>query len=154
MNAIPESKLLHEVVCGDQGALLFINAIYRVSHLWDDLIDKDKPLSKEQINSGFRNALIDIPSNPFFAAHAHRLIPVMSAGISAWQAANAFELTTDKRLWEMAHTLRYFVATVIVTCAEIVGGGDWADEVAPRIWAEAHKDTLDNYFKELEARHA
>jgi hypothetical protein len=36
---------------GDQEAIAFNALIYRIVETWDDLVDRDKPVSNEQINT-------------------------------------------------------------------------------------------------------
>lgn len=148
----PEA-FLHWAMKGNREAVRLILDLKHALHVWDDLIDQDRYIQRDDINSCFRKLLVEIPENPFFRAHSHRLTPVISAGISAWHASNAMEASTNRELWKQAHMLRIHIAAAFVMCAEIIGGAAWADEVAPKLWAQAQGDTLNKYMAEMEVKH-
>lgn len=145
--------MLHRAMKGNRDAIKLTMDIKQVLHVWDDLIDQDCYIQRDDINACFRKLLVEIPENPFFRSHSHRLTPVISAGISAWHASNAMEASANRELWKQAHMLRIHIAAVSVMCAEIIGGAAWADEVAPQLWAQAQGDTLNKYMAEMEAKH-
>lgn len=81
--ALRNTKLL-EWFDGDQSAVEFIIALSSIAELWDDLIDKDKELTPEEINQVFWNALVTLPCNEFFNTHKAFLMPLILQGINAW----------------------------------------------------------------------
>ena len=60
-------------------------------HIWDDLIDKDKPITDASINQAFINAFIKLPRNPFYQANFGILNPLMESAFVHWFAANELE---------------------------------------------------------------
>ena len=78
---------LHELLC-DLQAVHMVRAIAFVSHVWDDLIDGDQPVSKSQINEAFHAATVGLLSNPFVQRNAQAIWPVLEMGILNWHGAN------------------------------------------------------------------
>lgn len=122
-----------------------------ISHVLDDLVDRDKPVSDEQIRSAFWRALIVLPANAFYAENLAYLHPLMSAALVNWQIANVFERgSLEDR--HMAHCLRYDLATVLVMIANLIGGPKWAESVGPEIRRRCQRQPLGEYLEELNKR--
>jgi hypothetical protein len=118
---------------GNEDASLFINELFAVWHIWDDLIDKDKPLSDEAINKAFMSALINLPKNRFYQTHFLILNPIMENAFINWIGSNTLE--QSKGDLSIAFDLRNSYVNIITACANIIGGPLWAQEVA----IESHK---------------
>lgn len=148
------SLTMREALQGDEDAIDFCDRLYKILHVWDDIVDGDKPLTAADVNGAFRAALVDLPMNRFFRKHADTLVPILSAGITAWEVSNVFERSDDRELWRKAHMLRVHVGAVFVMCAELVGGREWATQVAPSMYDLVQGDTLAQYLDEMERKHA
>lgn len=86
---VRNAKLLEWVQ--DRDAVDFILDFGEVCEVWDDLIDRDKPIPPERINDLFMMLLTEFPLNPFFERYKRLLIPIMVTGINAWLDANELE---------------------------------------------------------------
>ncbi len=146
-------KIVAECVQGDQHALNFIGHLNHIINIWDDLVDRDKPVTDDRINSAFTAALIHIPRNPFYRAHQAELQPVLEMSIAAWQAANDLEREFDTfgqhESLARAHMLRFDGVNVFVMCARLIGGQEWAVECAKRLYSVFPTDTLADYTREF-----
>ncbi len=138
---------------GNADAVALVLAIAEISHTWDDLIDRDKPVSDAQINRAFGIALLELPKNPFYQAHCLELLPVMTTGTLNWQTANEYEKTKDHEAHALAHVLRYGIADLVLFIAYLIGGQEWAKQVAPELRRISQKDTLENYLAEVGRKH-
>jgi hypothetical protein len=107
---------------GNQQAADFLVHMFHIGEVWDDLIDKDKPVSDEQINEAFIMALFDLTGNPFFMMHASFLRPVMLMGINAWLDSVDYERSDSDhwRIW--AFVLRGWYMELVAICAFLTGG--------------------------------
>lgn len=113
-------------------------------HIWDDLIDKDKPITDASINQAFINAFIKLPRNPFYQANFGILNPLMESAFVHWFAAN--ELESKKEHLNIAYDLRNAYLNIIVTCANIIGGMEWASLVAIDVQKKLKEnDSFDDY---------
>jgi hypothetical protein len=139
---------------GNRAAADFVEAIVRVLHFWDDLIDRDKPLDDGTINRAMLDALVTLPSNPFYRAHFDRLSAVLMNSITNWHVATKFERTGDEYRERIAYILRSSYVDLITTAALIVGGPEYAIEVGEEIRVYAHKETWGGYLINLRAEKA
>lgn len=133
---------------GNPGACGFIATIFRVLHVWDDLIDLDRPASAEEINSAMWGALVEIPQNPFYRQHVDQLQPILQMGILNWHTANALEASPSAEDKRFAFVLRAMVADLIPACALIVGGPEWARHVHLEL-QKSNDETFEQYLTNL-----
>ena len=138
---------------GNTDAVNLVLAIAEISHIWDDLVDRDKPVSDAQINRAFSIALLELPKNPFYQAHCLDLLPVMTTGTLNWLTANEYEKQQDKEAHALAHVLRYGIADLALFIAYLIGGQEWAQQVAPELRRRSQRDTLENYLSEVRRKH-
>lgn len=153
---IDTEKLL-EFFRGNRSAVELAYYIAKVADIWDNLIDRDKGVSDSEINRAFWMCLVEIPRNPFYAAHFNNLQPIIAQSIINYGISNAYQadsglVATREEADALSHVLRYSVADVIVHMAFIVGGIGWAEEVGPALRAMCQRDTLANFMAEMEAK--
>jgi hypothetical protein len=133
---------------GNEAAVSFIEDLFAAWHIWDDLIDKDKEITDESINQAFFTAFINIPRNPFYQANFNTLSPLLENAFINWFAANKLE--QNKENLEAAYALRNINLSIIVACANIIGGVDWAASVAIDIQTNLKKnDPFEVYVEEF-----
>lgn len=144
-----QQQFLYEVVRGHPDATEFCILLIEILHVWDDLIDRDKPVSPEMINSTFWKSLIELPRNPFYQLHFHDLNPILSVAIQNWHAANSMEATELDADKEIAFILRSSYADLVIKAAYLIGGYHWARQVTPRIRREVHKEGYVGYRHNL-----
>lgn len=143
-----EKKLIYYLK-GNQWALRMCLQLLYVSHLWDDLIDKDKERTENEINDAFRICLYDIPSNPFYVQNVTILLPLIHSAIIQYEAANKIE-KADIQNKESAFWLRNGVLNVIGTSIYLIGGIDWYREVSGDFYSFLWQDyqSLYDIFKQ------
>lgn len=111
-----DSKLADWV--GNPAAVKFIQDVGVIAETWDDLIDGDKPVGPDDINRAFLLALVELPSNPFYDAHRHSLLPMLLAGANAWVDSTTYERSTDLSQKAYAYVLRdWYVEIVLLVIA-------------------------------------
>jgi len=133
----------------DKNVVDFCSKIVHVIHLWDDLIDKDKPTEDEDINEAFTSLMVDIPLNPFYIANINFIAPMLQSIISKWHTANVFERDKGEGDVEKAYMLRAEMYQLFVLCAELIGGREWSRFVAPNIW-RLYGEKLEVFKKEVQ----
>ena len=148
---------LLELMAGDTAAAQFCIDIARCSHIYDDLIDRDKPVGEKKVHELMWALLFTIPLNPFFAAHQAAIRPVLMTAILNWQAANDIEADAITEELRVAHVLRYALADVVLLCMAITGGREHAMRHARRAALMGRADTWHHYLHEhtpMENNHA
>lgn len=134
---------------GNQDALLFLQHLNHVANVWDDLVDGDMKGDDPRVAGAFESALVHIPRNPFFRAHFHDLQPIVETSISAWLAANQFEVDGSDEALARAHMLRFSAVHAFVMCARLIGGQEWADQCAVDLWMAYPQEQLPKYMEEI-----
>ena len=141
---------------GNQSAVDFVLMLARVADCWDNLIDRDVPVTDEAINNAFWILAVEFPGNAFYRAHIDDLRPVMATGIVNWMTANSMECddSLPHRAIEIAHVIRYSVADVVMMVALLCGGREWAAEVGPELRLRSQRSDLNEYINSLGGSHA
>ena len=143
------TEKLNHLLKGNLAAVDFCMNLTFLVHVWDDLIDKDKIRSDEDINNAFRIALISIPSNPFYLNNISDLRPMITNMILQWESANVLERGSDHDK-HMAYMLRAGIIQVFNYCVYLAGGADWEREVGPdvqRLYEEQFEDFMEEVGK-------
>jgi len=114
--------------------------------VWDDLVDRDKPVSDDMISTAFKTALFALPMNPFYRRHFDVLMPIMVTAQRNWEVA-----TTLERLGRPEDTLTAFIlrssyVDVLVACVELAHGPHAAKEAAFLLRSAAHSEGYANYM--------
>lgn len=133
---------------GDQQAIAFCYEVVAVAHVWDDLIDKDKPVEDKAINDVFFAVLLKMPSNPFYRQYQDQLRPIMMSAIAQWQTANILEKGDDNDK-DKAFVLRASIFHIIQFCAIIIGGMQWGVDVGAEIW-RYYSETKKDFWRDIE----
>lgn len=129
MSAPTLSTHLEKWLKGHTDAIAFCSAIFRICHVWDDLIDRDVPIQDAQIHDAFWTVMIDLPQNQFYIRNFNALHPILQIGILNWKSANRLERSTVPEHQMMAFAIRAMIADVVAMSALIIGGPLWAEEV-------------------------
>lgn len=140
---------LGEIFQGNQQAVLFLQDIYFISHVWDDLVDGDRPVSRETMSAAFEKALIGVNLNPWFRENAATLLPVMLNSTLLWHAANDLERDGSPHALEVAHVIRCAPGDLALMAAAIIGGTAHAKKHAAELRMLMQQDSLSDYLKDL-----
>ena len=147
-----EKKLarLLAIYGGDKDALQLAKCITLISHFYDDLIDRDKPLDDAAIHAGMWQALIELPANPFYCTHIKKLWPLMAGAIFDYRASNDLaKLEEPPRAREIANVTRFSLAVVLIFIAGLCGGQEHAGAYAGEIRLMAQDDALREWLEEV-----
>jgi hypothetical protein len=119
---------------GNQSAMKFCADVLEVAHVWDDLVDGDKPVAASAADAAFRKMMLEIPAGEFYRANFSFLHPVMVMVWAQWSAANGMETYPIRNDREKAYMLRASLYQLFHACAVLCGGLDWAAKVGPEIY--------------------
>jgi hypothetical protein len=103
--------------------------VFDVFELWDDLIDKDKPVDQKDINDAFYTVFVKLPRDQFYNQHFSLFNPIIETTILDWFSANELEATLKIDALRQSYVLRCSAQQLIVMAARIVGGVEWATAV-------------------------
>ena len=133
---------------GNQDALNAFRMFVDLSHLWDDLVDKDKEATEDEINNAFLICLVYLPANPFYRSIQEQILPMWLTVVSAYQTANKFERDKDVHGIEIAHGLRYAAGNIVAYMMYVCVGPEKAKEFLPDMWKNIFFERYDDYRKE------
>lgn len=146
-----EHAFLCRVLPNAPAAVAFCETLFRISQTLDDLIDKDRTPDDTEVVSAFWQALIELPSNPFYRQHEPYLRPLMASALQDWRDSVTLERTGNRHHRTLAFVLRDQLTSLVIQCAYLVGGEAWMTQVSVAIRRHFHEDTLDDYLNDLEA---
>jgi hypothetical protein len=133
---------------GNTDALNMFNALVDLAHVWDDLVDGDKPVNESDINRAFLTALVYLPANPFYQSIQLQILPLWLMVVSAYDVANKFEKLKDEHGLEISHNLRYAAGHIVIFMSQTCVGYERAKEFMPDIWKDIVNDRIDDYRRE------
>ena len=134
---------------GDQNAIKFCEDILFICHLWDDMIDKDKTWTDQDINDAFNKSLSEIPLNPFYQAYFPVLVGMMTNAINQWHVSNVLiKGNGDDRL--TAFILLEAIFTIVYYAMSLTGGQQWAIEQGTHFWRYFNKGLEKSYRQDME----
>ena len=146
-----ERKLLLDYMMGNRDAARLCEDIIMAAHFWDDAIDRDKVITDAEINRSMRRLFFEIPSNPFMRRNFDELMPVMKAAARSWLNATEWEREEGACLEKMAtaFAIRSSYLSVLVACAAIIGGEEYATRSEPWLREIFHKEGFRAYLKSV-----
>lgn len=133
---------------GDVDALNMYKMFIDLSHVWDDMVDKDNKLTEDQINNAFLICLVYLPSNPFYQKIQRDIMPMWITVVSAFQTGNQFEKDKDEHGIEIAHNLRYAAGHILAYAVHVCVGPEKAKGILPELWKDVVFERFDDYRKE------
>lgn len=131
------TKALNRWLKSDPGAIRFVLDVVYIAHLWDDLVDKDRERTPEEVGYGFKASLFHLMENPFYTRFIGELRPVMINAYLGWVGSN--RVNDPKKAW----FLRASIYNIIVHCAYLIGGMEWGEQMVSEIW-EFYEEVSDN----------
>ena len=134
-------------------AVLFCEIIINISQTLDDLIDKDQPLSDDDIFQSYWEALIEIPANQFYRAHDLTLRPLMAAALQDWKDSVTLERDGTHHSKTLAFVLRDQLTGLITQCAYLAGGYEWMQSVSMEVRHYFQPESFETYMDALERSH-
>jgi len=119
-------------MCGDADAVKFIDDIAYWSHVYDDLIDQDKPVAPDAIHTMMWKVMVALPMNPFYRKHEQMLRPLIINGIFNWHAANEMEASGSLEELRVSHVIRHSLGDIALMAMALTGGQEHAIKNARR----------------------
>jgi len=115
-------KLVELSANGNEDAKKYLSSFAYVTRVFDDLIDKDYPVSDNQICRAFFILMGGLWTNPFFVRNSRLLIPLHIVSVNAFMDANIWAEDEDKLKKIYAHVIKDFVNEILGMVAFLTGG--------------------------------
>lgn len=146
------NRKLLEWFNGDASAVEFLLLISEITETWDDLIDRDCPVSDTQINAAFMKAMLVLPVHPFYMRHRAYLWPLMNQAVNSWLDANELVKQGDDGR-RYAFVVRNMDIQIAQAIAYLTGGWDHMRHVSAEMWTYfgVKQDDYDDWVAEAQS---
>jgi hypothetical protein len=141
--------LFAKISNGNADAEQFLRIIAGVAHGFDDIVDGDKDISRQEVETLALVLLFDLPRNPFFRAHLYELTALMGAASTNWALSNSFEETGDSAKLSISRILRSSFVDVFTYTAMLCGGAAHGLKMAEDIRLATHHENQTDYESQL-----
>lgn len=115
-------SILKEVCCDNEEAFHFCASFYTFIHVLDDLFDRDREVSPDELVYSLISYTEAFAANPFFQRYRDRLMSVFWSGVVAWRDSEGWRDSSDPDVRKAAEVLKSHYIDVIFTVAGLVGG--------------------------------
>lgn len=133
----------------NEDAVRFCLDVFSISQTLDDLVDRDAPVSGEEIERMAMLMFSDIPRNPFYRQHQDSLQSFMETALMYWMDANKLEARGEAGR-RLAFVFRDIIGGLANKCALLIGGFDWWSLVTLDIHRRmTHDETYESYARDL-----
>lgn len=140
---------LMTVFCrGDREAVQLAEDLLYITHVWDDLYDRDKERTTEEINICFTRAMAHIPLNFVYQQNVRDfgLLSLLTA--LTWQIANRFEDGNEDELigsFILRNTLLVMIYFIILLSGARRNDDNWGIRAGEKFFREMFKGYADKY---------
>lgn len=135
---------------GNKDAEAVYSMLKEMSHIWDDLVDRDNHVAEYDINRAFAIPLLYLPLNPFYRSIQDAILPMWEMVITAYETANHFERVKDPHGVEIGHNLRYAAGHIAAFMCVRCVGTEKARAILPELWKDVVFERYDDYLEGLE----
>lgn len=142
----PEIQKAVATLCGgNEDAVRLIFDVWAQVETWDDLVDQDKPVAPQAVNSLMTWAIFELPLNPIYQTFP-QLQFLFRVVVSNWFASNALEKRGSEGK-ARAYSLRCSPYDFFVGVVLIVSGAKAADDAALFFRSLPTGESFDQYMK-------
>ena len=141
-----ELELFQAALNNNIQAAQFCLDIFYIAHLWDDLIDKDKVRTDDEINRCFEILLIGLPSNSFYRQYEDSIRPMLHTSILTWYESNRRQSGSEFDKF-YAFFLRNTLLNIIYFSCAVTNGNA---EILHDYFCKHMKSEYENFIKEAE----
>ena len=117
---------------GNKDAEAYLRLIAYSARVIDDLVDRDVPVSNEQICKAFFSLTCSLYQNAFFKKHFNQLTATWTVAFNAWMDSNAWSKGSELEK-TYAHVLRDYVNELCPLVAFLTGDYEAMRDVSLKI---------------------
>jgi hypothetical protein len=133
MSVEEHESFIREAVMNDPYAYDFLCRITEALRVYDNLIDKDKPVTETEIDQVFPDLMFDLSKNKFFRAYRDVLEAQIFVSWNAWKDANEFQKSDNPAKIQCAWFIRNYCNELVPLCAWLIGGRNHARKISIKL---------------------
>lgn len=115
---------MREIADGNADAYRFMWTFWNFSHVYDDLVDRDKPVTVEQAAKAAAELIQELTVNPFYVQNALYLLPHLVGVFNRWADGEEWERSEEPVKQLASHVVKCGDIDLYLTVAYLVGGWD------------------------------
>lgn len=127
---------------GNVHAADFLREMSEIARLADDIVDEEANRQRN-VSWLLSRCLVALPGNPFFAANAVRLGPLISTIIVKWRLSDEYRLSEDPLKHVHGFVMREAVGDLVTATASIIGGDEFAKGIAADFFQTCHAGSIE-----------
>jgi hypothetical protein len=146
-------ELLMQYCMGDEVAVQLCEDLLYVAHVFDDIYDKDKDRTPQEINAAYAKALGDIPNNPLYQANIMQIAPMTLLTIQTWQISNRLESgSMDDKIGSfiLRNSLLHLIYLIIMIVGASKKKPNWSLDVGEMFFKDFFKGYHNQYIAFLD----
>ena len=115
-------ELLIQIANGNQDALRWMWSLWCFTHLYDDLVDKDKKVTADEASSELCRFIEQMTLNKFYRDNASGLLALLVSALNRWQMGDEMAKSSDSKQIIMARAVRCGDVDLYLHVAYLTGG--------------------------------
>ena len=115
-------EILTRVAKGDAMAFDFMWRFWNFMHVYDDLVDQDKPIGVETAAQELLAFVQTISFNPFYQKHSHQLYPLIVRCCHRWVTGDEMLASDDDTKRAQSTVVRCGELDLFMYIAYLIGG--------------------------------
>jgi len=154
MNIETDMDLFLWACKGDHDAAHVLKILTDAADTWDNVEDQDVPATQVELSRTFTNLMVRLPANPFYQRHRSAIEAIIGIAHANWRAANKIERDYEHGITDKLHVayiIRSSYFDLVTYCAHVIGGPDWAEEVALKARSMNQHETFPAFVNSLDA---
>lgn len=121
----PHAKqLMWEIANGDEDAFRFMWKFWCFTHVYDDLVDRDKEVTVEQAAKAAAELVQELSANAFYRQHTALLMPHLIGVFNRWADGEEWEASNERMKQIASHVVKCGDVDFYLTVAYVTGGWD------------------------------
>lgn len=117
-------ELLVQAASGNDDALRWLWSFWCFSQMFDDLVDRDKPVAHGDAARELARFVEQVALSPFFRQHAASLTALLVSAINRWLTGDEMARSEQQEARTLARAVRCGDLDVVLHVAYLVGGWD------------------------------
>ncbi len=139
------ARNLSETFALPQPAAEWLLSLWNIVQVFDDVADGD-PVDPQALRRAIYDSLAGFYQNPFFAANAGALVPILAVNVLKWQGAN--EAERSGKAGPVSFTWRAGYYDVVLMVVSLCHGPQVAEQNAHLVMA-LYGESYDEYLTEF-----
>ena len=154
MTNFNDYEIFLHACCGNEHAATMLKQLTDYAHVMDDLTDRDLTVSIDHAMQVMWEYAVALPANPFYREHRAQIDALVAVAAANWKAATHIEREFENGLTDRLHVayiIRSGYIDLVAYCAHVIGGPEWAAQVALKVRTINQDETPEAFKRNLEA---